>query len=364
MAKIRPGAYVSFFLVLGFILLFSLWLHNFWAEYFGLPKLVFLLGYILIPVGLGLSRSRWNEKLIGISWAGYIWLGFFFILSAFGCGFVFASLAFPSLDFYRTEFFYFIIAISFYALFWGTRQPALIHQKIKSGLQELQGLKIVQITDLHVGLLHQNKNWLNTVVENCNQQNPDFLFLTGDLVEGSFQDVKPMLEALRGARVQIAKIYISGNHEMIHGGLAWEAYLKDLGWTVLHNQNQVFHFQNKKILIAGVPDKMINRFDASSYSRPDEALKTLELVDYKILLAHEPSSVFDLKNERPDLLFSGHTHGGQIFPFGVLVRLVQPVVSGWKLINNIQVFAHPGTGLWGPPMRLGTRNSIYVFDMI
>ena len=368
MAKLRASAYFMFALVLSFILLFSMWLHYFWHQYFydqipGSPS-IFLVGYLLMPIGLAISRSQWNKRLILISWLAYIWMGFFFILSAFTFVYIFANLAWPEIDDHRTGFFYGVLILTAYSLFWGTRKPSVFVEKIKTQFKEFQGLKFVQITDLHVGLLHQNQSWLKGVVESCNQQSPDFLFLTGDLVEGSFQDVKPMLDSLKNADAKIAKIYISGNHEMIHGGLAWETYLKDLGWTVLHNQNRIYHVNNKKILIAGVPDKMINRFDSSAYSKPDQALTTTEVVDYRILLAHEPSSVFDLKTEKPDLLLSGHTHGGQIFPFGILVRLVQPVVSGWKTIQNVPVFAHPGTGLWGPPMRLGTRNSIYVFEMI
>jgi predicted MPP superfamily phosphohydrolase len=111
-------------------------------------------------------------------------------------------------------------------------------------------------------------------------------------------------------------------------------------------------------MIAGVPDKMAKRFNRTLSSQPDLALKTNQKVDYKILLAHQPSSVFDLVNEKCDLILSGHTHGGQIFPFHLFVRLVQPVVAGFKKINGTLVFAHQGTGFWGPPMRWFSQSEI------
>jgi uncharacterized protein len=97
-------------------------------------------------------------------------------------------------------------------------------------------------------------------------------------------------------------------------------------------------------------------------TNPDLSLQTSTSVDYKILLAHEPGSVFDLRSEKCDLILSGHTHGGQIFPFGFFARLVNPVVSGFKTINSIRVFAHQGTGYWGPPMRWFTRCEIVIFE--
>ena len=116
--------------------------------------------------------------------------------------------------------------------------------------------------------------------------------------------------------------------------------------------------------MAGVPDRMVKRFDTRLISDPDLALRSNEKVDYKILLAHEPASRWDLKNESCDLILSGHTHGGQIFPFGLLVRLAQPVVSGFKKMGDTLVFAHQGTGFWGPPMRWFSRSEIVVIQFI
>lgn len=367
MAKLKNPLFLT---VIFFLFLISLSFHIYFAHFFsnGFQQQalywigLFCLGFVSIPAAYIISHSKKLEKFYVLVWFGYIWLGFFFLLAAFTVPFVFFSSFFPELQNYNLEWFLFFAGVGVYSIYWGLRKPDLVRAQLKLPL--IPGLKIVQITDLHVGLLQHNKKWFDDVIEKCNLQNPDFLFLTGDLVEGSPARVQPMLESLKVAKAKIAKIYISGNHEMIHGGIAWEDFLRKSGWTVLHNQNQIYEINQCKILIAGVPDKMIQRFDSRFTSDPDLALKTDQKVDYKILLAHEPSSVFDLKNEKPDLILSGHTHGGQIFPFGYIVRLVQPVVSGWKVIRGIPVFAHPGTGLWGPPMRLGTRNLIYLFETI
>lgn len=367
MEKLKNPLFLS---VLIFLFLISLVFHFYFAYYFseGFQNQAFIwgslftLGFFSIPIAFIVSHSKKLEFIYAAVWVGYIWLGFFFLLAAFTVPFIFAGSFFPELQNYNLQWFLFFVAVSIYSIYWGLRKPDLFFEKLKMPL--VSGLKIVQITDLHVGLLQHDKKWFDHVIRTCNEINPDFLFLTGDLVEDSLERVIPMLESLKKAQAKIAKIYVSGNHEMIHGGLAWEDFLRQSGWTVLHNQNQIFEFNQHKILIAGVPDKMINRFDSRYSSKPDTALKSDEKVDYKILLAHEPSSVFDLNTEKPDYILSGHTHAGQIFPFGFVVRLVQPVVSGWKVIRGIPVFAHPGTGLWGPPMRLGTRNSIYVFETI
>ena len=102
----------------------------------------------------------------------------------------------------------------------------------------------------------------------------------------------------------------------------------------LHNENKTIAYKSAKILFAGVPDRMVKRFNPHLQSLPDVALKTNEQVDYKILLAHEPASRWDMKTESCDLILSGHTHGGQIFPFGLLVRLAQPVVTGFKQMGD------------------------------
>lgn len=321
--------------------------------------------WLSLPAGFLVTLTNLKQKLKLISWIGYIWMGFFHLLF-FSSLFEFViSLAYPHEYSYWNLFFSLIIGA--YALFKGLSLPQVITHEMK-GPASMKGLSIAQVSDLHVGLLHLNAKWLAKVVDLVNQQKPDIFAITGDLVEGSYSEVSPQLEVLKNVKPKLEKFYITGNHEYIHqagfGHNAWENRLHQLGFTTLHNENKVIQFNQAAILFAGVPDRMVPRFEPKLRSLPDLALKTDHKVDYRILLAHEPASRLDIKNEKCDLILSGHTHGGQIFPFGLLVRLVQPVVKGFKQMGDVLVFAHQGTGLWGPPMRWFSRGEIVIFKWV
>ncbi|MBC7741187.1 MAG: metallophosphoesterase [Bdellovibrionaceae bacterium] len=319
----------------------------------------FILSLLLMPVGFVISSLPLKKFLYPLTWYGYIWLGFFQIIIFF------ALIEALITIFYSHPYSYWILItsllISVWALYKGLKRPTLIRHKI-SGPASIKGLTLVQISDLHVGLLHLNQKWLESVVKQVNELNADIVAITGDLVEGAFSEIAPKLECLKSVSARLEKYYVTGNHEYIHGSGPWEKRLVDLGYRNLHNENHVLTFRKARILIAGVPDRMVPRFDPKLKSNPDLALKINQDVDYRILLAHEPASVHDIKLEKCDLILSGHTHGGQIFPFGVLVRLVQPLVKGFKRFGSTLVFAHQGTGLWGPPMRWFTRSEIVLIE--
>ena len=325
-------------------------------------SLIFLAGIILIPVGYRVSHKVPKSKYYFLTWIGYIWMGLLFISIWISTAYFFVKLFWPEIPVNGYQLLGFIAVVCGWSLYMGMKDPVVRLQRISAG-QDIGKLRIVHITDLHVGLLGHNKAWLERIVQKINTLNADFVVLTGDLVEGKWTHVFPLIQPLKDVKSRMGKIFVSGNHEFIHGGMLWERAMKEMGWTILHNENKVFNFEGKKILLAGVPDRMVSRFESSLESQPDKALKTDQLVDCKILLAHEPASVWDLKTEIPDLILSGHTHGGQIFPFGGFVRLVQPLVVGWKTIKGVRVYAHPGTGLWGPPMRLGSESQIVLLEL-
>lgn len=321
---------------------------------------VYVCGIFLIPIGYALSHRVPKSKWYFLTWTGYIWMGFLFISFWMSTVYYVVKLVWAEAPIDSYQMLGLICGVAAWSLYKGLKDPQVRTQQVV--LKNLQGLRAIHITDLHVGLLRHDREWVSRIVEKINHLKPDFIFLTGDLVEGKWETVAPMIQPLVQAHAKLGKFFVSGNHEFIHGGMLWEKTMKEMGWTILHNENRIFNFNGKRILLAGVPDRMVNRFDPNLVSRPDLALKTSETVDCKILLAHEPASVWDLKVEVPDLILSGHTHAGQIFPFNWIVRLVQPLVAGWKTINGVQVFAHPGTGLWGPPMRLGSESQIVLLE--
>jgi predicted MPP superfamily phosphohydrolase len=372
MEKVRKTARYLFIGVFFAFLAFSLAYHVYLAHYFSYswknhPFLwtgVFILGFVSTISAYFVAHSRFYKKLVFITWWGYIWLGFFFILAAFTIPFQLVSVVWPELESLKTEWFFVLLVVAAYSLCCGLQIPKLVIHKVNVENDKLKGLKMVQITDLHLGQLQHDGPWLKKVIDICNSQKPDFLFLTGDLVEASFKQIQEELNLLTQAEAKIDRVFVLGNHEMIHGGVDWENVLRGLGWTVLHNDHKIYSIQGLPIQVAGVPDRMINRFDPQFESNPEKSMQTSAKVDYRVLLAHEPSSVKDVKNIKPDMILSGHTHAGQIFPFNWLVHLVQPIVEGWKNIKGVPVFAHSGTGLWGPPMRLGTRNQIVVIELV
>ena len=318
-----------------------------------LVRLALVFGLISIPLGFICSRLK-HKPLAVITWAGYIWMGFFNFL------FFFSAIELILSFFVNHQFSMWVLfaslIISVWSLYKGLKKPTVAEHNLQN--EKIKGFSLVQISDLHIGMLHLRKNWLKNVVDQINSLKPDVIAITGDLVEGSYNEVSADLEVLSDLNKQTPKFYITGNHEYIHGGGIWEKRLHELGFTILHNTHSFIKHNNATIMMAGVPDKMAKRFNRTLNSQPDLALKTNAKVDYKILLAHQPSSVFDLVNEKCDLILSGHTHGGQIFPFHFFVRLVQPVVAGFKTVNGIQVFAHQGTGFWGPPMRWFSQSEI------
>ncbi len=327
--------------------------------YRNLLAIWFTISVFMMPAGFIISHSRFKAEASAITWYGYIWLGFFQIIIFFSIVESIVSL------FYLHDFSYWVlfasVIITFWALYKGLKRPKIIRHKIQ-GPAQIKGLTLVQVSDLHVGLLHLNQRWLENVVDEINLLNADVVAITGDLVEGAYSEISPQLACLRNVQARLEKYYVTGNHEYIHGSGPWEKRLVELGFRKLHNENHILKFKEARLLIAGVPDRMAKRFDQRLRSEPDVALRSNEIVDYRILLAHEPASIHDLKTESCDLILSGHTHGGQIFPFGVLVRIVQPLVKGFKRFGTTLVFAHQGTGLWGPPMRWFTRSEIVLIE--
>lgn len=318
---------------------------------------IMITGVIYMPGAMLLSMTSKREKLRYVILGGYIWMGVFTI--AFFFSFIQLFLSLFNLPIHSAWIIIATTVISLWSLRINFTGPQVVHHLVNAP-KGLEGLKILQISDLHVGMPTLREPWLEKVVQKINDAKPDLVVITGDLVDAPFDETSPLLNPL--IKITAQKFYVTGNHEYIRGG-DWEARLNELGFTVLHNSNKIISYNDTKLLLAGVPDRRVNRFHHSLESNPDLALKTDEPVDYKILLAHEPSSVFDIDKQTCDLLLAGHTHGGQIFPFGLFVRLDQPVVSGFKHINGVCVFAHQGTGFWGPPMRWFTRSEIVVLKL-
>ncbi|HSP19888.1 MAG TPA: metallophosphoesterase, partial [Myxococcaceae bacterium] len=215
----------------------------------------------------------------------------------------------------------------------------------------MSGLRIVQISDLHIGE-RIGEPFLRRVVDRVNALRPDVVAITGDLVDGPAHLVEHALRPLADLDAPHGVYFVTGNHEYYWGGRESVRMVEQLGLTVLHNEHRVVEREGGRLVIGGMPDLHGGRFLADHQSRPDLVFAGAPEGVPRILLAHQPKAVTGAAPHGVDLQLSGHTHGGQIFPFHLFVRFQQPVVQGLRKLLGVWVYAHRGTGFWGPPMRL------------
>lgn len=229
----------------------------------------------------------------------------------------------------------------------GFKKPAIkkVEIKIKGLTKELD---IVQISDVHIGK-SLGKEFMDSIVQDINTLDADVVVITGDLVDLHADDIGDKLDSLKDIKSKFGVYFVSGNHEYFHGVEAICKHIESLYVKVLTNESLVI---NNQINLVGITDLMGRRM---GILKPD-LQKALLHVDKElptILLAHQPKITKELQDEKIDLILSGHTHAGQIFPFGLLVLLDQPYLHGlFQHSKKTQIFVSSGTGYWGPPIRV------------
>jgi predicted MPP superfamily phosphohydrolase len=222
------------------------------------------------------------------------------------------------------------------------------------------GMRIVQLCDMHVGGL-LSKGFVEEVVHTTNQLSPDVIAVVGDLVDGSVEQLRPAIAPMGNLRARFGTFFVTGNHEYYSssGAEAWMGELERIGMRVLRNQRVPVGSIEAGFDIAGVPDHTAGRFpDDGPGEDVAHAMHDRDPSRAVVLLAHQPVTVQEAAVHGVDLQLSGHTHGGQIWPWGALVRLQQPFVRGLHRIKETQLYVSCGTGFWGPPMRLGAPAEI------
>ena len=220
---------------------------------------------------------------------------------------------------------------------------------------EHDGTTIVQLTDLHVGPTI-GRAFIEDIVRRTNELRPDLVAITGDLVDGTVERLRHAVEPLRELRARHGVYFVTGNHEYFSGAGPWIAELGRLGIKVLRNE-RVSLGGPAGFDLAGIDDHTAGRLGEGP-SDLDRALHGRDPARAVVLLAHQPRAVLEASRLGVDLQLSGHTHGGQIWPFTYLVKLQQPYIAGLHRHGDTQIYVSPGTGYWGPPMRLGTRAEI------
>jgi len=271
---------------------------------------------------------------------------------------------------------YFVIItgsiLTVYSMYLALKKPIIIKTeiKIKSNLPKvISKLRFVVLSDIHVsGLIGRKK--MKYLAETVNQLKPDIIFITGDLMDGSVNQLKKEIAPLETLFAEYGIYYITGNHEYYSGPKNWKKHFAEkFRWKVISNSSYTIKIEDLIINILGIEDrhwlsyeKIPRKFD----KRLHQAVHHLEQGNSEkenalnVLLAHQPKDT-RLMVQFPfiDLQISGHTHGGQVWPLQYIVKKDQKYVKGlYQLNEKQQIYVNQGTGFWGPPMRLGTNCEI------
>ena len=225
---------------------------------------------------------------------------------------------------------------------------------------DLDGYRIVQISDLHVGP-NIGRRYVQRVVELSRSLQPDLVVLTGDIVDGPVPRLAPHVAPLAELASDGRAFFILGNHDCYAGAGAWIAHFRDMGMRVLLNSHEIVRKGAARLLVGGVVDP------AYAKARPDAnaAIADAPAADFRLLLAHNPRLARLGADAGFDLQLSGHTHAGQFFPWTLAVRLVHaPHVAGLSREGKMLVYVSAGTGTWGPPVRFGTNPELTLIRLV
>jgi len=234
----------------------------------------------------------------------------------------------------------------FEAIVGGFKKPEINEVDIE--IKSLHNLKIAQLTDMHIGQILQD-GFVQECVDRINALHVDVVAITGDLIDGDIDEIIEYLRPLAQLKSSYGTFYVNGNHEYYHGAQRIMDAIVTLNIHVLSDESVTL---DNRFNIVGLNDISSMRFDAPILD-VEKAFKEVDKLLPTIVLAHQPKMVHVLSDKKYDLMLSGHTHGGQIFPFGFLVMLDQPYLAGLYSIDvTKQIFVSRGTGFWGPPVRI------------
>ena len=337
--------------------------------------LLFSLG-ALIPVMFVTMRTAPRWFAVPVSWITYIWMGFLFYLFVFsivgdllrGAGFMTGLM--PQ-DPERRGFVARMLASGIATAagltgLWGLAYAAAgpkvrrVQVSLRNLPQAGSGYVIAQLTDIHVGPTI-GLDFLTTVVRDTNALNPDMIVITGDLMDGSVEQLRALVEPLRDLKARDGVFFVTGNHEYYSGAVEWCAYLGTLGIRVLRNE----HVDIRGLFdLAGVDDRSAKGMAPGHGQDIPRAVAGRDPSKTLILLAHQPKAYEEAREFNVDLMLSGHVHAGQIVPFNWLAKLEQPFVHGLHRSGNTWIYVSAGTGYWGPPMRVGTTSEITRIELM
>ena len=239
-----------------------------------------------------------------------------------------------------------------FALVSGLRPPRVARVEIALSRwpKPLDGFRIAQISDIHIGPL-RDRRFSAALTDRVNALSPDLICVTGDLVDGSSHLLADEVAPFGGLRARNGVFFVTGNHDHYSGADAWSDVVAKLGLVPLRNRSVTIRCDGAAFTLAGVDDHR-GGFGGGDREDLPKALAERDPALPVVLLAHDPATFKRASQSGIDLQLSGHTHGGQIWPFRFLVRLAVPFVAGRYARNGAELYVSRGTGFWGPPMRL------------
>jgi len=341
---------------------------------YGLAFALLMLGSaLLMPMTLFARRVRSQPLADRLAWAGSLAMGLFsslFVLTllrdlallALGLASLVGPIgAFAALERDSAAAVPLLGLLATVLGLWNARRTAAVVEvdvPIAGLPAALHGFTIAQISDIHVGPTIKAP-YLRRIVEAVNRLRADMVAVTGDLVDGSVRELAAHVAPLAGLQSRHGTFFVTGNHEYYSGAAPWVAELRRLGLRVLMNEHVVVRHEGAEMVVAGVTDYGAHHFDPAQRSDPQAALAGAPpAAGPRVLLAHQPRSAEAAERAGFDLQLSGHTHGGQFWPWNLFVPLQQPFTAGLNRLRRLWVYTSRGTGYWGPPKRFGAPSEI------
>ncbi len=334
---------------------------------------------LLIPAVMLLFRTLPRAAVKPLAWTAFVWMGTMFLLFVSTAGGDLArkvitvlsgdSLADPARRLALSRATAALVALTGGALslssVWSVMKGTGV-KPVRIALAKLpahlSGYKIVQLTDVHIGPT-LDRAFLQGIVASVNAEHPDMVVITGDLVDGSVAQLGEHVRPLSELRARDGVFFVTGNHEYYSGADEWLAFLRTLGVRPLRNERVQIRGEDG-FELAGVDDHTAHQFGPGHGADYERALAGRDPNKVLVLLAHQPKQVVKAEPYAPDVMLSGHTHGGQIAPFMFLVKLQQPYVAGLYDHGQTKLYVSRGTGYWGPPMRLAAPAEITKIELV
>lgn len=223
--------------------------------------------------------------------------------------------------------------------------------RVEGLAEDLDGFTIVQLSDLHIGPTLR-REWLQEVVNVANRLGADMIAITGDLVDGYVRDIGDEVLPIGGLTAKHGVFYVTGNHEYYWDGPAWSDFVESQNIRALNNAHHLVKVGAARLLVGGVTDYKAGQMAPGHATDSAKAMAGAPAHDFNVLLAHQPSSVYEAAQHGWKLQISGHTHGGQFFPWNLVVNMVHEFATGLDRFQDTLIYVSRGAGFWGPPTRL------------